>query len=746
MQLLLPVIGSLGTFIGVVLVVILPTYRHTLMDAKRDALRDEVAIAWEVVNSSYEQERSGALTRAQAKEEACRILRRLRVGPGGRDYFFVHDENNYMLVHPYRPDLEGQDVNDLRDPTGFPLTQAFDEATRDGGGGYVEYTWQHNDDPARLVPKLSYVRAFVPWNWVVGTGVYLEDVDRQAASLRRGAVAGSVAVAAVLLVLTLYLRGLAARGERASAEAQAALAASERRLAQILEWLPDGVLVADREGRVVAWNRAAEKLTGAPAGAVLGRPVGTAAAFFYGEERPVLADLVYGHQPELEPQYEYLTRDGGRVSGEAWCPALPGGPRQVLGAAGPLRDPDGAIVGAIETFRDVTSVREAERERARLAEQLHSAQRMELLGRLAGGIAHDFNNLLCPILGFAEVMMLDGQQTPANRQLLANIVSAADRAGQLTRQLLAFGRQQAIAHAPLCLNRIVRGFEPILRGALREDIELALELADELWAVRGDAGQIEQCIMNLVVNAQDAMPHGGRLTIATRNAVLDLAPPGSDGGGPGEYACLSVSDTGEGMDEETRAKAFEPFFSTKPLGHGTGLGLSSVHGIVVQHEGHARIRSEPGSGSTVEIALPRAAAEEPSTRRQDADGEDFGGAETILVVEDDDMVRELVHGILAPRGYHVLAAAGGPEALALLADRGDPVDLLLTDVVMPRMSGPELAEALRASRPGLRVLFMSGYAGDHVASLGAVSTRNRVVEKPFTGNTLLRAVRDALRA
>jgi signal transduction histidine kinase len=398
--------------------------------------------------------------------------------------------------------------------------------------------------------------------------------------------------------------------------------------------------------------------------------------------------------------------------------------------------------------REVGKERERRRHEEALRqseERLRQAQKMEAIGGLAAGVAHDFNNLLSVILGHASLVLGDVAPDDRNRESLVDIRDAAERAAELTRRLLTFGRQQVMQPRVVALEHVVGGLEKMLRRLIGEDVELSVVAlgSDEVLV---DPSQLEQVIINLVVNARDAMPGGGRLTIETRHVELDgdgaAAYPGLKAG---PHALLSVTDTGIGMDAATRARIFEPFFTTKAPGHGTGLGLAMVFGIVSQSGGAIATRSEPGRGTTIEILLPAAPANDTARARPSLDPEDDapGGTETILLVEDEEAVRELVHKVLARGGYEVLVAANGDEALAVADGFTRPIDLLLTDVVMPRMSGPVLATCLAERRPGLKKLFMSGYAG------GAFSGRTEdapspFLAKPVTARALLRAVRSVL--
>ena len=398
--------------------------------------------------------------------------------------------------------------------------------------------------------------------------------------------------------------------------------------------------------------------------------------------------------------------------------------------------------GALVVTRDIS-------ERQRLQDQLIQSQRLEAIGRLAGGIAHDFNNLLTIILGSAEMLLAKASLTDVIRIGVTDIIGAAERASLVTRQLLAFGRAQRLAPGLVDLSAQVEGMERLLRRVLGEDIDVVMDLRRPLGLVRVDAGQIEQVVLNLVVNAREAMPRGGRLEVKTATAnerpgiANGLAHDGPEA--PHEYVVLAVSDTGVGMPEEVRARIFEPFFTTKELGRGSGLGLATVHGIVEQSGGHIEVRSEPGAGSTFAVYLPRVqgvADETPASVR--APPGRYSGTETVLLVEDDDGVRKYVREALQQAHYTVLDARNGGEALLILEQHAGPVHLLLTDIILPRMTGIQLASRLRAIQPAIRVVFMSGYAEDRILDQGGLDMREALVTKPIRSQELLRAVRTVL--
>jgi signal transduction histidine kinase/CheY-like chemotaxis protein len=402
----------------------------------------------------------------------------------------------------------------------------------------------------------------------------------------------------------------------------------------------------------------------------------------------------------------------------------------------PIVGADGTYFGRIWSFRDITTRRHIE-------ERLREAQKMEAVGRLAGGIAHDFNNLLGIVRGQSELLAREVAASPKALHRLDQIGRATDRAATLTKQLLAFGRKQVLRLQRVDLNAVATALEPMLHSVLGESIRVAIVTAPGPVVVRTDSSQIEHVVVSLAMNSRDAMPKGGEFVLAV--ADVDLSSPGATSDSeipPGSYATLTVSDTGAGMDAETRGHLFEPFFTTKPMGQGTGLGLAAIHGIVSQSQGYIAVESEPGQGTTFRIYLPRLAMEAvvpPPARPAPRETR----SEVILLVEDEPSLRELNAEALGGMGYEVLVADSGAAALEIAAVRKGEIDLLLADVVMPDLSGTELAKRLLALRPATRVLYMSGYAGDDLVGRGLDETAG-FIEKPFTAVALGRRVRETL--
>ena len=394
---------------------------------------------------------------------------------------------------------------------------------------------------------------------------------------------------------------------------------------------------------------------------------------------------------------------------------------------------------ALAIARDIT-------QRKSLEAQLLQAQKMEAVGQLAGGVAHDFNNLLTVILGSADLLLDTLGPDHPEREEAEEIRKAGLRAADLTRQLLAFSRQQVLAPQVLDLNEVVATMDKILRRVIGEDIDLRTVPSRDLRAVRADPGQFEQVVMNLAVNARDAMPSGGKLTIETANVELDEAYAREHAVElkPGHYVMLAVSDTGIGMDVATQARIFEPFFTTKAKGKGTGLGLATVYGIVKQSGGHIWVYSEPGHGTTFKIYLPRVEDAAAPAKATPASIPSLRGSETILLVEDQEEVRRLARRVLEARGYAVLVAASGAEALQVAAAHTGPIHLLATDVIMPGMSGREVGLRLAPARPETKVLYLSGYADESIVHHGVLEPGIAFLQKPFTAEALGRKVREVL--
>jgi two-component system, cell cycle sensor histidine kinase and response regulator CckA len=511
------------------------------------------------------------------------------------------------------------------------------------------------------------------------------------------------------------LATLGRAGERSERRrAEAGRHESEERLRQIFEHVSDALFIADDAGNIHDANPAACELTGMSLEALRDVKLGS-----------VLPEIA---QLEIK---------------EGHARQLPAAPAQTPSSAHRSRvlDIEAAAFAPgvlVYTVRDLTN-------QTRLEEQLAQSQKMDAIGQLAGGIAHDFNNLLTVIMSYGSLLLSDLDEGDPRRDDAQEIANAASRASGLTHQLLAFSRKQILEPRLMSVNDVVNGVEKLLRRLIGEDIELATTLESDLYSINADPGQLEQVLINLAVNSRDAMPDGGRLHITTANTFLSAEHGGRQlSASPGQYIMLAVSDTGMGMSREVQRRMFEPFFTTKGQGKGTGLGLATVYGIIKQSGGDVWIYSEPGKGTTFKVYFPRAGEgralhlvpEDPQVSPR--------GTETILVVEDDPALRALSERVLEANGYTVLLARNGIEALAIASGYPGHIDMVATDVVMPKMNGRPLVEKLTETRKGMRVLFMSGYTDDEVMRRGVIDGHTAFLQKPFTPPQFARKVREVL--
>jgi PAS domain S-box-containing protein len=557
-------------------------------------------------------------------------------------------------------------------------------------------------------------RPDVPYLFVSGT------IDEELAieTLKQGATD---------YVFKQRLNRLAPAVRRALAEAQdrkerRATESALLRQARLLDLASDAIVIGDLSGRVCYWNQGAERLYGWTRSEAIGK---------------VFDELLDTQYPSPPKQMQARLLEEGRWEGELVQSRRDGERLTILSRWTLEHGSEGRTAAALIINTDLTP-------RTRLEAQLRQSQKMEAIGTLAGGVAHDFNNMLTSIIGFSHLLGQELESDSPLKEFVDEIRKAADRAASLTRQLLTFSRRQVLNPVVLDLNSVVQNLSGMFRRLIGEDIEFEIVLGKKLACVKVDPSQIEQAIVNLVINARDAMPRGGRLTIATSNAEIPAEPGQPPQTADGSCVVLAVSDTGTGMDAETRARIFEPFFTTKPIGKGTGLGLSTVYGLVQQSGGDISVSSELGRGTTFRISLPRTGeqaseAEAPSTEKDAADG-----SEVVLLVDDEEAVRSLARRILKAKGYNVLEAGSGEDALERARKHPGRIDLLLTDVVMPGRSGPEIAQVLSRERPDLKVLYVSGYTHDDTLTRGLLESGVSFLQKPFGFEILARRVRDVL--
>jgi len=502
---------------------------------------------------------------------------------------------------------------------------------------------------------------------------------------------------------------------------------SETRYGFMVDTVPIAIISYDSRHNILEWNRTAEQIFGWRREEAVGR---NALELLIPEEnmeemKQLLNSYSQG-SAEIKANINQNLRKDGTIITCSWENVI-------------IRNSEGGVAGILATAIDVT-------EQVRLEEQLKQAQKLESIGRLTGGIAHDFNNLLTTILGYSELISMDQSLNDSVAEGIADIRKSAQRAASLVKQLLAFSRKQILQPRQINLNELITDIEKMLKRLIEENIDLIIKLEPEIRQIEADPVQIEKVIMNLAVNSRDAMPEGGKLTIKTGNVYLDydycrMHPEVQ----PGDYVLLAVSDNGHGMDEETRRQVFDPFFTTKEMGKGTGLGLSTVYGIVKQSGGYIWVYSKPDQGTTFKIYLPQIKGEQGRSTEVHKAEEAAGGKETILIVEDEGSLRGLAAKVLRKQGYAVIEAANGMDALETLAASSQvKIDLLITDVIMPEMGGKELAGKLLERYPGIKVLYISGYADNAIVNHGVLAEGVSFLPKPFSPISLAQKVRDTL--
>jgi two-component system, cell cycle sensor histidine kinase and response regulator CckA len=835
----IPVLTTYLLFFGVIVLVIIPSYRSSIETKQREQIRNLTVSAWHVLERFANVADMGIMTQEEAQRRAADDIRSLRYGKDLKDYFWINDMQCVMIMHPYRPDLEGISLTNYIDHRGNHIFQNFVNIAKTEGEGYTEYWWQLQNDTTVIVPKISYIMAFDRWGWIIGTGMYVDNVRKEISNITKRVVFLSIFVLFVSAVLLFISVHQSLNTERERADHEANQQRSERKYRELFSLESDALfLVANENGAILETNDAAVKMYGYSHEELMnmqlsdlslesgllnesmrnrvtaissqihhrktevafpvditmshlvqdGREVTIAAirditdrkrtedalVHMEREKGAILnsvTDYVIYHAPDMSilwANQAYLnairTVSSDRIinschqfmhQSDSYCPDCPvlrtletGDEIQLEHTmpdgktwsfiSYPVLDDYGAISGIVEIIRNIS-------QQKTLESQLLHSQKMESIGRLAGGIAHDFNNLLTIILGNVDIALLFPDDSTQTTQRIHEIRTAAQRATGLTRQLLAFSRNQPSEPRVISPNDIITDLNKLLRRLIGEDITLRTNLSGEHLSLKIDPAQVEQVLINLVVNARDAMPEGGIMTIETKNVTVDKDFTQHHAEmTPGNYVMLAVTDTGIGMSEEVKAKIFEPFFTTKQQGKGTGLGLSTCYGIVRQNNGFIWVYSEPGFGSTFKIYLPSTNEIVSTESLQLQDESTLSGNETILVVEDEAALKTLIVATLHEYGYEVIEADNGQEAIQYVVNSGKAIDLVISDVIMPRMGGKALAYEIKRIAPYMKILFMSGYTDETIITNGVLENSDAFLQKPFTMRSLIMKVRSIL--
>ncbi len=697
LRIALPGILTVALFIITVFGYFIPLLESNMMQGRKDATQ-ELAHSVLTLLNSYAGLVPEQATLSQAQSSAIYHIRQLRYGPEGKDYFWINDMNPIMIMHPYRTELEGQDLSDYADPNGVNLFVEFVRTVENQKSGFVEYQWWWQDTE-RIEDKISFVQGFEPWGWVVGTGLYLDDVKADISLLKNRMVTAASILVVIVGLLILFMTRQRFLAEKNRAIAEETLRQSEQKFRGIFNNANHFAGILDAEGYLLEANDTSLAAIKAPREKVIGM-LFEKTPWWDGPEknkeklRSILKQCLSGVVGTGE--VEHFLPNKITIT--------------VIFSAIPIFDESGNIVRMFVEGWDVT-------DRRLLEEQLRQSQKMEAIGQLAGGIAHDFNNLLSSILGNADLMRSSEALTDEDRECLDQIVVASERSADLTRQLLSFSHKGKLQNTAVNVHDLIGEVITLLSRSIDRRIKISRKLNADHPFVNGDSSMLQNALLNLGVNARDAMSKTpadadslDELIFSSTEVYLDQesALQRSDELEPGWYIQICVSDTGCGMSPHVLERIFEPFFTTKEVGEGTGLGLASSLGCMETHNGSLAVVSELDVGTTFTIMLPRSAEVSQDRPRQEV--HISGDGSKILFVDDDDILRQTMVRVLRRLGYEVVACQDGLEAIEYYEQNFDNIDLIILDLIMPRMGGDEAFQHLMKINPEARILISSGFA------------------------------------
>jgi len=727
LRIIIPLFLTFTIFVLSVFLIFIPSLEKHMMAQKREMIRELINSSWNLLSEYNQRVRLGELTLQDAQFRATKRIQNMRYGREGKDYFWINDMECRMVMHPYRPDLVGRDLTDFKDPNGKNLFKAFVETVRSQKSGYVDYMWQWKDNPEKIVPKISYVKAFEPWDWIIGTGIYIEDVHDKIASVTRDLLKIIIIILAIVLVLSFYATWQTIKVEKKRRQAGKALHESEEKYRQIFENIQDVYFEINLEGKILEISPSIENMSQYTREDLLGKSLYD--LYTVPEERDENIRILHEKQKAMDHEVRLTDKDGSYHI----CSI----------ATAVIKDDQNKPLKLVGSLRDITKRKQVEEEKANLQDQLRQTQKMEAIGTLAGGIAHDFNNILSSVIGYTELALDDVKKGSLLESNLHEVCTAGERARDLVKQILVFARQTNEDTKPVKVGKITKEVLSLLRSSIPTAIEIKQDLnSDSL--VMGSPTQIHQIFMNLCTNAAHAMEdNGGVLNVNVTDVHLSPeSVKNYENLRPGTYVKLSVSDTGTGISPDIIDSIFQPFFTTKEAGEGTGMGLSVVHGIVKKYGGEINVESKLGKGTVFTIYLPVTKSLDESRPYQVESLS--SGTEKILFVDDELPIVRMGSQMLDRLGYKVTTRTSSVEALALFRARPNDFDLVITDMTMPNMTGDKLAAALIEIRPDIPLILCTGYSkkiSDESASELGIKA---IVYKPIVRKDLAKAIRKVL--
>ncbi|MCK5295846.1 MAG: cache domain-containing protein, partial [Alphaproteobacteria bacterium] len=673
-----------------------------------------------VIKKCYQDELKGLLSRKEAQKKAKDLVRSIRYGSDKKDYFWINDMQYKTIVHPYRPDHEGRDMSNLVDANGKYFIREFVKIIKEHGAGYGEYMWQWKDDPNLIVPKLSYVSGFKPWGWLVGTGVYYQDIDAEVSLL----IKEQLKITLIILFIVFLLVSFSVWQSR---QASLQLRKSKENLYVTLNSIGDAIIATDIKSKITMMNPVAAKLTGWEEEEALGKSIDEIFHLSNGDAINIVESSI---EDSSNKQEEFIHHGNDILisRNNEQC--------HISSRSAPIKKRSGKIAGTVIVFNDITKQYELE-------DQLRQSQKMEAIGQLAGGISHDFNNMLAGIIGGAVIL---SEKIGENYNLTRHvdmIIEAAERASMLTSKLCDFSRKGKILSSPVDIHTSIKDTCIMLEHSVNRSIRIVTELNAKNSIVIGDHVQIQNIVLNLCLNARDAISGKGEIKISTETVELDsfFCQNSSFNVKPDSYVEISVSDNGSGIESKNLKKIFEPFFTTKNVGEGTGLGLSAVYGSVKDHNGDIHTYSELGKGSVFKIFLPLS---KETIRIEKNKTEIKKGTGCVLVVDDEPIVQKMVEDMLHLLGYKTLVASNGKEGVEVYKKHGDKIDLVFLDMIMPEMNGHDVFYALMEINSDVKVLLASGFSFDTSISKIIKDGASDFIKKPFHYIELGKAIADIL--